>query len=251
MSNNKITKLDTVIRNSLETYDTNQLKFKKFIAKVKYIKFIDNKNATNHIVFYDKNKKQLFDSAFEVMGIFVPQNNMWKWSWSIPTMKNKFTFISRKILEYAFNLDPQTDYMLRSEFINSKFTVINKIQLDIHVAISSYISKTPFIFRWYAHVPDSDYDDEENEDDDEENKSDEEEVEDEEINDILEENSYKKKKSKSKSKSRRKKLSRSRDSEARLEMEDNLLPYDPYHKKNKESMSYFFYIMDYNDSVDL
>ena len=87
---NKITKLDTVIRNSLETYDTNQLKFKKFIAKVKYIKFIDNKNLTDHIVFYDKNKKKLFDSAYEVMGIFVPQNNMWKWSWSIPNMKNKY-----------------------------------------------------------------------------------------------------------------------------------------------------------------
>lgn len=145
---NKIIKIDSVIRNSLENYDLNQVKINNFLKQIKYIQFIDNYNNIDQIIFYDKNKKIIFKSAYEIMGIFIPQTKIWKWSWSIPSLHNKFTLISRKILEYAFNLDPVKEYILRSELINSKIKIINDIQLDIHIALSSYISKKPFIFKF-------------------------------------------------------------------------------------------------------
>ena len=220
---NKITKLDPVIRNSLEAYDRHQFKIKNFISKVKFVKFIENNNSTNQIIFFDKNKKKLFESSYEVMGIYLPQNNMWKWAWSIPSFPNKHTFMSRKILEYAFNLDPVKEYMLRSELINSKISVINDIQLDIHVALSSYISKNPFIFRWYSLLPESDSDSEtetETETETESNK---------------------------KSRSRRK---QSRQTNLEEPNANNIYyEYDLLNKKNKETLSYFLFIIDYDESL--
>ena len=88
------------------------------------------------------------------MGIFLPKSRMWKWSWSIPTIHKKYTFISRKILEYAFNLDHTKELPLRADLINSKIKIINDLQLDIHIALSSYIGKQPLIFKFYNKFDD-------------------------------------------------------------------------------------------------
>lgn len=146
---NEIIKLDITLRNALEYYDTNQLEINNFLNKVKYIKFVNNKKSNDQIIFYDDNSNILLESSYEIMGIYMPQNKIWKWSWSIPTIINKYTYISRKILEYALNLDPIKDYVLKTQLINSKIKIINDIQIDIHTAISSYLSKKPFIFKFY------------------------------------------------------------------------------------------------------
>jgi hypothetical protein len=101
------------------------------------------------IIFYDENEKILLESSYEIMGIHLPKSQTWKWSWSVPTIHKKYTYISRKILEYAFNLDPVRELSLRANLINSKIKIINNLQLDIHIALSSYIGKQPLIFKFY------------------------------------------------------------------------------------------------------
>ncbi|AYV80195.1 MAG: hypothetical protein Gaeavirus15_5 [Gaeavirus sp.] len=148
-NNDKLIKIDSTVRDSLEYYDINQLRFSKFLNKIRYIEWINNINLTDTIIFYDKHKKKLLESSYEIMGIYVPKTHMWKWSWSIPSIPKKHTFISRKILEYAFNLDHEKEYLLRSELINSKVKINNDLQLDIHIGLSSYVGKQPFIFKFY------------------------------------------------------------------------------------------------------
>lgn len=52
-------------------------------------------------------------------------------------------------MEYAFTLDPETDYLLKSTLINSNINILNNNQLDIYLALSAKLSKKPFIFRLY------------------------------------------------------------------------------------------------------
>lgn len=154
MYDDNILKIDSTIRDSLEFYDNNQEKYHIFFDKVKYVRFVDNNNNTDDIIFYDENKKILLESSFEIMGIYLPKNNMWKWSWSIPSIHKKYTFISRKILEYAFNLHHTKEFPLRSDLINSKIKINNDLQLDIRIALSSYIGKQPLIFKFYNKIYD-------------------------------------------------------------------------------------------------
>ena len=154
MSENETIKIDSTIRNSLEYYDKNCEKYNNFINKIKYIKLINNNQSTDEILFLDKHKKVLLQSPYEILGIYLPNQNTWRWSWSIPTFPKKYTFISRKILEYAFNLDQEKEYLLRSKLINSKINILNSLQLDINIALSSYIGKQPLIFKYYNVVED-------------------------------------------------------------------------------------------------
>ena len=164
MTENETTKIDSTIRSSLEYYDNNCEKYNEFINKIKYIKQINNNQQTDELIFYDKNKKVLLQSPFEILGLYLPNKHLWKWSWSMPTFPKKHTLISRKILEYAFNLNQEDDYLLKSKLINSKINIYNNLQLDIHVAVSSYLGKQPLIFKYYNVIEyDSDYDNDSNE----------------------------------------------------------------------------------------
>jgi hypothetical protein len=158
MQENEDIKLDTTIKDALEFYDKNCEKYDDFFKKINYIKLVDNNNLTDEIVFYDKNKNVLLKSSYEPLGIYIPKQQLWKWAWSVPTWHKKYTFISRKILDYAFNLDQKKEYLLRSKLINSKIKIYNDLQLDIHIAISSYIGKQPLIFKFYNRIFDNDND---------------------------------------------------------------------------------------------
>lgn len=147
--------IDPIIRNSLEFYDINQPKIQEILDKIEYIEIINNGNITDQFIFYNSDNNVILKSKYEILSIYSPLNNTWKWSWSVPTAKSKNTFISRKILEYAFTLNSDTDYLLKSILINSKITILNQNQLDIYLALSAMLSKKPFIFRIYL-IPNED-----------------------------------------------------------------------------------------------
>jgi hypothetical protein len=140
-----------LILTALEYYDKNKEKYGKYISKIKYYDTIINENDMEHsvIIFYDKNKKELFRSRYEIIGIYYNYSSTWVWSWTIPDYPKNATFITKKILNYGLDIDNKQDPLLKIELITSRFTIFNKIQLDIHIAISSYIAKVPFIINIY------------------------------------------------------------------------------------------------------
>jgi len=140
---------DDTLKSSLEYYDSFQPKVIEILSKTEYILFKDNKNITDEIIFFDKNKKKILQSAYEYLAVYVPSSNTWKWAWSLPTSKKKSNFISRKILEYAFNLEQENDFLLKTTLINSKIQITNQLQLDLYVALSASLSKKPFILKTY------------------------------------------------------------------------------------------------------
>lgn len=141
--------IDPIIRNSLEYYDRFQPKIQKILNEIEYLEQINNNNVTDEFIFYNKNDDVIFKSKYEILSFYLPDQNIWKWSWSIPTADPINTFISRKILEYAFTLHQRKDYLIKSTLINSNIKIFNQMQLDIYVAISAMISKKPFILKLY------------------------------------------------------------------------------------------------------
>ena len=143
-----------IIRNSLEYYDTFQPKIQEILNEIEYIKVISGVNINDEYIFYDINDKPFYKSRIETLGMFIPQDNSWKWSWSIPFAKYQNTLISRKILEYAFTLNSSTDLHLKSTLINSKLIISNQYQIDIYLALASMLSKKPFVLKLYLYPPD-------------------------------------------------------------------------------------------------
>ncbi len=123
----------TLVRDSLEYYDKYYELYKKKFDRVTYLKIVKNNNdhVQDEIHFFDEDKKLLFKSRYEFIGIHEPQIHVWSWAWSIPYLNKKSTSIIRKILNYGTELEP-TAHFLKSELITSRFKINHSIQLDIH-----------------------------------------------------------------------------------------------------------------------
>jgi hypothetical protein len=143
----------TLITTALEYYDTNNEIYEKFNKKITYIKFIYAENDLEHniIIFYDKNKKEIARSKYEIIGLYNSNSNVWIWAWAVPSFKKNSTGIVRKIWNYGAVLDPSVKY-LKTELVTARFRVADKIQLDIHISIASYLSKNPMIYKHMTSI---------------------------------------------------------------------------------------------------
>jgi hypothetical protein len=135
-----------LIKKSLEYYDSQNDKNKKYIENTKII----FSGEDNQISLIDKDENILLDCNYEILGLFDNQTNVWLWAWLLPFLNSNDTIISRKLLDYALKLEPQSNsydhYYIKSQLLNSRITIEDSIELDIHLALSSYLIKDLFSF---------------------------------------------------------------------------------------------------------
>ena len=144
-----------IIHNSLKYYDENNLKYAKYMKKVKYIQYINAETSTVEsiiCVFYDKDKKELFSSKIEMVGKYYKNYNMWVWAWSIPLLDKTVTYTIKNIFLYITDIYTQkgianaNNIVIKQHFLTSRFLISDIIQIDIYCAISSYLSKVQLIY---------------------------------------------------------------------------------------------------------
>ena len=137
------------INAAIEEHDIYEYKIINFIKKIKYLKINNEPNLTPRIKFFDSDKNLLLDSGFENIGIYKQKNNIWQWGWSMNAINNNQNSISRNILTYSFKLksDIPSEFLLKCILLDSKHIIKNKLQLEILLALSSYLSKFHFIFK--------------------------------------------------------------------------------------------------------
>lgn len=143
------------IKAAIEENDNYEYKLLNFLKKIEYIKISNSINLTPRIKLFDSNKNLLLESAYENVGVYKQKNNTWIWAWSMNSINNNQNFISRNILLYSFKLrsEIESEYLLKSILLDSKHLIKNKLQLEILLALSSYLSKFHFILK-IPYLPD-------------------------------------------------------------------------------------------------
>lgn len=136
-----------LIPDALNYYDNNNQKIHKLYKSFYYYTNKRSKldNVKNLIYFYDKDKKELTHFDFEVIGLYTSNSKTWLWAWASPELRKNATYKIKQVLDYGIDLDPD-EKLLKTELITSKFFIDDPIQLDIHIAIASYMTKIPFIY---------------------------------------------------------------------------------------------------------
>ncbi len=134
-----------LIRKSLEYYDNQNYKNKEYIENT-----VIEVKSKDKITILDKDYNIILEANYEILGLFDNQTNIWLWSWLLPFMSSSETVISRKLLDYALKLEPQSNsydhFYIKSQLLNSRITIEDAIELDIHLALSSYLIKDLFLF---------------------------------------------------------------------------------------------------------
>jgi hypothetical protein len=147
MGDYNVDDLREFIIKSLDLYDKNTLKYRKYLnSKVKLPK--DNYNKDSNIEFITSDE-ELTKFSYQILGYYDNINNIWFWGWLLP-LNNDETQISRELLYYGLKLDINSvnaeQMYLKGLLLNSRYIVDNKIGLDINLAIFSYILKDKILF---------------------------------------------------------------------------------------------------------
>jgi hypothetical protein len=138
----------TFITDSLNEYDKNLKEQNKILKFAEYFEFknsIDN-TMNDKIYFYDSNYNKILEADYEVIATYNALYSLWTWAWGNPAFDKKWTRIITKILNYGFSLDSKKNYHLKLELITSRFIISDQIQIDIHLAITSSLSKIKNIY---------------------------------------------------------------------------------------------------------
>lgn len=134
-----MSKISDLILKSFEYYDKKNQQYKKYLNKNGVL---DGENS--QIIFGEEK----FD--YQLLGVFDNQTNVWIWSWMIPLIDNKKSDISKKLLNYGLNIFPsqenQEAIYLKTQLLNSRFLIEDEFQLEIHLALATYLAKDNFKF---------------------------------------------------------------------------------------------------------
>jgi hypothetical protein len=155
--------LSFLIPTSLEYLDTNNEKYSDFYKSVKESKTVKNDldMQRNKIIFSDDKGKTILESEYEVIGLYYNKYNLWCWAWAIPILKKNETYIIKKLLNYALEIDlslkeNQQFKFIKTQLINSRSKITDELQLDIHLALASYLSKKKVIYKKKFFLRDDD-----------------------------------------------------------------------------------------------
>lgn len=117
----------------------------------KYYDLVTNKNITleekdNHtIIKFFKDEKVVYEGKSSFLGTMDIESKIWLWSWVTPFAPLEQTKDARDILNYGLALEPDSNsnihFYIKSHFVNSRIYFNTDITLDIHLALSLYITK--------------------------------------------------------------------------------------------------------------
>lgn len=119
----------------------------------KYETFLSGKYIMNNKQFIEKDTNNIININYEILGIFQHETNVFIWGWLIPYYSIDEIKITRELLDYGLRLDPKSNtldhFYLKTLLVNSRINIKNDIELDLILAISSYLlkDKIKFIFK--------------------------------------------------------------------------------------------------------
>jgi hypothetical protein len=137
------------ITDSLEKFDKNNELYDNMFKNIYSVKYIMNESEIDYdqVLFYDKDGNKIIEANYEITGTYFVKKAVWIWPWSDATYNKKLITKSKNLLLYGLKLSSEQNFNLKLELINSRFLITDPIQIDIHLAIASELSKNPCIFK--------------------------------------------------------------------------------------------------------
>ena len=135
--------INNLIKKSLEFYDNqNAINYKYLFNS----QLLNRPNEEKVLIVDEFNFDNIkLEASYEILGIFDNQTKVWIWSWLLPNMSLNEILISKKLLDYGLKLEPSSNthdhFYIKSQLTNSRILIENNIELDIHLAIISYLVK--------------------------------------------------------------------------------------------------------------
>lgn len=136
-----------VIADALIKYDTAQ-EVTNYLIKNATPRFEATKSELKRAkIWFDSKttKEVMLESEIEIIGTYYDKYDIWIWSWAQPQLIKPYAYMTKKALQYALDLEPDKIY-LKSILSLSRGVVSHPIQVDINIAICTYLIKQPYVY---------------------------------------------------------------------------------------------------------
>jgi len=132
--------LSDTVKKALEHYDSQNWDYRT-LNQIQDVKFDELESSLTF--FLDNDKKEI--RQYELLGYYDNQNNVWIWGWVLSDFNYKDTPLCKYLLDYGLKLEPKSatmeQTMIKGILVNSRIKIEEKVQLDINLAIYSYLIK--------------------------------------------------------------------------------------------------------------
>ena len=131
--------LSETVKKAINHYDNQNWNYRNLIDN-QDVKF-DELNST--ITFLKDEDNQTYN--YELLGYYDNQNGIWIWGWVLSDFNYKDTPQCKYLLDYGLKLEPKSatieQTMIKGILVNSRIKMEEQIQLEVNLAIYSYLIK--------------------------------------------------------------------------------------------------------------
>jgi hypothetical protein len=92
-----------------------------------------------------------FQTEYELLGVYSEKNRIWSWSWGIAVKSIADNYLARKLIKYAVDLEQDRGYM-KFLLTTARGIIQDTTQIDINLAVASYILKQPYIYEHKLNI---------------------------------------------------------------------------------------------------
>ena len=141
------------IKIRFDNFDKSNKKYEEYI-KIQNTEDVNTnlnvKINTEGTIIFKKENEIIFEDNVNILGIFDISTCVWLWAWTSPMFTSDELKDSMNILKYGLSYDPKSNSnihkYIKAHFTCSRIHFDKDIYLDIHLALSLYISKKKFIY---------------------------------------------------------------------------------------------------------
>ena len=131
--------LSETVKKAIDHYDNQNWNYRNLIDN-QDVKF-DELNST--ITFFIDEDNQTYN--YELLGYYDNQNGIWIWGWVLSDFNYKDTPQCKYLLDYGLKLEPKSatieQTMIKGILVNSRIKMEEQSQLEVNLAIYSYLIK--------------------------------------------------------------------------------------------------------------
>ena len=138
-----------IIKYALKKYDETYRVIEYLKNNTKYSNTHAPTGKRSVLKFYDsETEKLVLTTEYEFYGVYFNKYKLWAWAWALPDSTIPSIYLVKELLIYGVTADKRL-YQLKSILTTSKGIINDITQLDINLAVGSYIIKQPYI---YPHI---------------------------------------------------------------------------------------------------
>jgi hypothetical protein len=96
-------------------------------------------------IYNSKTKQKIYSADHQIIGIYDSREHAWQWAWSL-TMFEKYEIkLSKSVLNYGLDLPMDEFAGLKTHLVNSRFKIVDTVQIDLYLALFAYLTKNKYI----------------------------------------------------------------------------------------------------------